>query len=119
MKLIILIIYLFFFSVSLGLKWLNIKHLKVKGHQVPAEFSKAIDAETLRKTISYTAETSRLSTVLSLLNNLLVIVFLFGGFITIYDGWVTSLSESFVVRGVLFVLGLMYAGTIFSIPFSL
>jgi STE24 endopeptidase len=119
MKVIILIIYLFFFSVSLGLKWLNIKYLKEKGHQVPAEFSTAIDAETLRKTISYTVETNRLSTVLSLLNNLVVIVFLFGGFIIIYDGWVTSLSKSFVVRGVFFVLGLMYLGTIFSIPFSL
>ena len=119
MKVIILIIYLFFFSVSLGLKWLNIRYLKEKGDQVPAEFSTAIDAETLRKTISYTVETSRLSTVLSLLNNLVVIVFLFGGFITIYDGWVTSLSKSFVVRGVFFVLGLMYVGTIFSIPFSL
>ncbi|MBW2392016.1 MAG: M48 family peptidase, partial [Deltaproteobacteria bacterium] len=119
MKVIIFIIYLFFFSVSLGLKWLNIKYLKQKGHQVPAEFSTAIDAETLRKTISYTAETSRLSTVLSLLNNLVVIIFLFGGFIIIYDGWVTALSKSFVVRGVFFVLGLMYVGTIFSIPFSL
>ena len=49
MKVIILIIYLAFFSVSLGLKWLNIKHLKEKGHQVPAEFSTAIDAETLKK----------------------------------------------------------------------
>ncbi|NIW14023.1 MAG: M48 family peptidase, partial [Candidatus Thorarchaeota archaeon] len=97
----------------------NIKYLKEKGHQVPAEFSTAIDAETLRKTVSYTAETSRLSTILSLLNNLLVIIFLFGGFISIYDGWVSSLSKSFIVRGVIFVLGLMYAGTIFSIPFSL
>lgn len=119
MKLIILTIYLVFFSVSLGLKWLNISHLREKGDQVPPEFSRVIDAETLRKTVSYTAETSRLNTVLSLLNNLLVIVFLFGGFITIYDGWISSLSQSFVLRGVIFVLGLLYAGTIFSIPFSL
>ena len=98
MKVIILIIYLFFFSLSLGLKWLNIKYLKEKGHQVPAEFSTAIDTETLRKTVSYTAETNRLNTVLSLLNTLLVLVFLFGGFITIYDNWVTSLSKSFVLR---------------------
>ena len=107
MKVLILILYLFFFSVSLGLKWLNIKYLKEKGHQVPAEFSKAIDAETLRKTISYTAETSRLTVISSILNNILVIAFIFWGIITIYDGWLDSLSESFVLRGVLFIIGLL------------
>ncbi len=119
MKAIVLFVYLFFLSVSLALKWLNIKYLKEKGSQVPQEFSKAIDLDTLRKTISYTVETSRLTVVSSVLNNLFVIVFLFGGFIAIYDGWIGSLSHSFVVRGVLFVLGLLYVETIFGIPFSL
>ncbi len=36
-----------------------------------------------------------------------------------YDEWIASLSQSFVLKGVLFVLGLLYAEIIFSIPFSL
>jgi STE24 endopeptidase len=119
MEAIVLIIYLLFFSVSLCLKLLNLKHLREKGHQVPQEFGEAVDPETLSKTISYTVESSRLSIVLSALNNLLVLLFLFGGLITVYDGWIGSLSKSFVLRGMLFVLGLLYAETIFSIPFSL
>ena len=119
MKAIVLIIYLFFLGVSLWLKWLNTKYLKEKGHQVPLEFGRAIDLDTLRKTLSYTVETSRLAVVSSILNNVLVIAFLFGGIIALYDGWIASLSQSFVLKGVLFTLGLLYGETIFTIPFSL
>jgi len=119
MKAIVLIVYLLFLGFSMWLRWLNIKHLKEQGQQVPPEFGRAIDIETLRKTTSYTAETNRLAVISSILNNILVIAFLFGGIISIYDAWIASLAQSFVLRGVLFVLGLLYVEIIFSIPFSL
>ena len=119
MKTIVLIGYLLFLGFSMWLKWLNITYLKKHGRQVPAEFVEAIDIDTLGKTTSYTVENSRLSVTVSFLNNILVIVFLFGGVINIYDGWIASLSQSFILRGVLFVLGLFYGETILSIPFSL
>jgi STE24 endopeptidase len=119
MKTVVLVVYLIFFGVSLVLKYLNIKHLKDRGHKVPAEFDSSIDSQTLQKTMAYTVETSRLSIVASILNNILVLLFLFGGIIIIYDDWVGSLSESFVARGVLFVLGLLYAEIMLGIPFSL
>ena len=119
MKTIVLIGYLLFLGFSMWLKWLNITYLKKHGRQVPAEFVEAIDIDTLRKTTSYTVENSRLSVTVSILNNILVIVFLFGGVINIYDGWIASLSQSFVLGGILFVLGLFYGETILSIPFSL
>ena len=86
---------------------------------MPPEFGRAIDIDTLKKTTAYTAETSRLTVISSTLNNILVIAFVFGGIITIYDVWIASLTQSFVLRGVLFVMGLLYAEIIFSIPFSL
>jgi STE24 endopeptidase len=119
MQAIVLAIYLFFLAVSLWLKWLNIQHLKERGNRIPEEFGNAIDLDTLRKTISYTVETSRLSVMSSLLNNVFVIVFFFGGLIALYDSWIGSLTHSFVLRGVLFVLGLLYLEIIVSIPFSL
>ena len=115
----VLCIYLLFLTVSLWLRRLNIKHLKERGSQIPEEFGNAIDLDILQKTISYTVESSRLSVISSLLDNVLVIVFLFGGLVAIYDSWIGSLSDSFVLRGVLFVLGLLYLQTIVSIPFSL
>ena len=119
MKTIVLIVYLLFLGFSMWLKWLNITYLKEQGQQVPPEFAKAIDLGTLKKTTSYTVENSRLSVIASILNNIVVIAFLFGGVIRIYDAWIVSLSQSFVLGGVLFVLGLLYGETIFSIPFSL
>jgi STE24 endopeptidase len=119
MQAMVLCIYLLFLTVSLWLRRLNIQHLKERGSQIPEEFGNAIDPDTLRKTISYTVESSRLSVISSLLDNLLVLLFLFGGLIAFYDSWIGSLSDSFVLRGVLFVLGLLYLETIVSIPFSL
>jgi STE24 endopeptidase len=119
MKAIVLTVYLLFLGFSLWLKWLNIKYLREQGQQVPPEFGRAIDIDTLRKTTSYTVETSRLTVISSTFNNILVIAFLFGGIISIYDVWIASLSHSFVLRGVLFVLGILYGEIIFSIPFSL
>ena len=119
MKTIVLIVYLLFLGFSMWLKWLNITYLKEHGQQVPAEFAKAVDTDTLRKTTSYTVENSRLSVIAAIFNNIVLIAFLFGGVISIYDAWIASLSHSFVLGGVLFVLGLLYGETIFSIPFSL
>ncbi|UCG12806.1 MAG: M48 family metallopeptidase [Deltaproteobacteria bacterium] len=119
MKTLVLVVYLSFLSVSFWLKFLNLRYLKEHGQRVPPEFGGAIDAEILRQTTSYTVETSRLGVVASILNNVLVLVFFFGGLIVVYDGWIASFSESFVGRGVLFFLGLMYAETLFGIPFSL
>ena len=119
MKTIVLIVYLLFLGFSMWLKWLNITYLKKQGPQVPPEFAKTIDLDTLKKTTSYTVENSRLSVIASIFNNIVVIAFLFGGVIRIYDAWIASLSQSFVLGGVLFVLGLLYGETIFSIPFSL
>jgi hypothetical protein len=67
MKATVLIVYLLFLGFSMWLKWLNIKYLKEQGQQVPPEFGRAVDIDTLRKATSYTAETSRLTVISSIL----------------------------------------------------
>ena len=119
MKGIVLTIYLLFFCFSLWLKYLNLKHLKEEGERVPPEFAETIDSGLMQRTAAYTVETSRLGIIASLINNLILIAFLFGGLIVVYDKWIASLSSTFIGRGVLFALGLLYAGTLIGIPFSL
>jgi STE24 endopeptidase len=101
------------------LRYLNLSHLKVHGHTVPPEFEGVVDPATLAKISDYTLENSQAGLIESLCDNMVLIIFLFWGLLGIYDAWITSLTGSFLVNGVLFILFLMVAQTIMGIPFSL
>ncbi|MEW6419686.1 MAG: M48 family metallopeptidase [Nitrospirota bacterium] len=101
------------------LKFLNLNHLKKYGTVIPSEFEGYVDKELLKKVMDYTVERTRFGFLGSVFNNIVVIIFIFGGLLNIYDSWVSSLSWPFVISGLLFFLILSYAGTFLSIPFSL
>jgi STE24 endopeptidase len=67
----------------------------------------------------YTVENSRFGLLESVVDNVVLLAFLIFGILGIYDQWVVSLTGSFLVNGVLFVLFLMAAQTVMGIPFSL
>jgi len=119
MTLALFITYLLTVAAGYVLSTLNIRHLRRYGNSVPAGFEGAIDPETLAKTTAYTLEKNRLGMVESILDNLLLIMFLFGGLLGVYDHWITTLSGSFIGDGVIFFLILSFAQTILGIPFSL
>ena len=119
MTVVLLICYLVTIAAGYGLDALNLRHLRRYGNTVPPGFEEAIDAETLRKTTAYTLGKSRLQLSESLLDNLLLVLFLFGGLLGVYDRWIASLSSSFIGSGVLFFLLLTLAQTLLDIPFSL
>jgi STE24 endopeptidase len=101
---LLLIAYLFVFSFGLLLRFLNLNHLKRYGAIVPDGFEESVDQETLAKTSSYTLEQSRVGLVESILDAALLLAFLFGGILPRYDQWIASLSDSFILRGLLFFL---------------
>lgn len=115
----ILTAYLLVTAFGYWLRALNLRHLKAHGSEVPPGFEEAIDVETLRKTSAYTLEQSRLGLLESLLDNVLLLVFLFGGLLSLYDRWIASLTGSFVLSGVIFFLVLTLLQTLIDIPFSL
>lgn len=93
--------------------------MKRFGLSVPPEFEGQIDEELLKKTQSYEAEKTRFSFISSLFGNIITIVFIFGGFLNIYNSWIASLNWPFVLSGLVFFLFLSYASTFLSIPFSI
>lgn len=101
------------------LKFLNLNHLKKYGTIIPSEFEGYVDKELLKKVMDYTVERTRFGFIGSVFNNIVVVIFIFGGLLNIYDSWVSSLGWPFVISGVLFFLILSYAGMFLSIPFSL
>jgi STE24 endopeptidase len=118
-ELILLICYLLVEGIEYRLKFLNLRHMKRYGMNVPPGFEGYIDEPTLKKTIAYTIESSTLSFLESLFGVAVLLVFLFGGLLNIYNSWIVSLGLPFVLEGVLFFLLLGYASSILSIPFSL
>jgi STE24 endopeptidase len=116
---ILLILYLFVIGCGYWLRSINLRHLKLHGAEVPSGFEGVIDAEILAKTAAYTLEQSRVGLIESVVDHLLLLAFLFGGLLGLYDRWISSLSGSFVVSGLLFFLFLVLAQTLLDIPFSL
>jgi STE24 endopeptidase len=111
--------YLAVLAIGFWLKRLNLAHLRIHGKTVPPEFEGVVDPTLLQKITDYTLETSRVGTVESLVRNVALAVFLFGGVIGVYDRWIASLSGSFLWGGALFFLVLSYVGSVIDIPFSL
>jgi STE24 endopeptidase len=119
MDTVLLTLYLVVAWAGLWLKRLNLRHLKEKGREVPPGFEGRIDADTLRRSLSYTLDTGRLDALGLLLDCALVILLLFGGLLAVYDRWAASLTSNAVLAGVLFFLGLLWAETLIGLPFSL
>ncbi len=116
---ILLILFLLLVSFRYWLQSLNLSYLKRHGHTVPPEFEGAVDPGTLARMSDYTVENSRFGLVESLFDDVVLVIFLFGGLLGTYDRWVSSLTGSFLGNGVLFVLVLTGAQAVLGIPFGL
>jgi STE24 endopeptidase len=118
MKTILIAAYLARFAAAYWLRYLNLRHLRRFGATVPEGFAGAIDADALAKTARYTAEQSRVALVQSVYDSALLLAFLFTPLLARYDGWIGSLSDSFLVRGLLFLLIITWVQELLEIPFS-
>lgn len=118
MTVILLTCYLLTASVGYLLRAVNLRHLKRYGAEVPPGFEGAVNRELLAKTAAYTFELSRVGLVESLVENLFLLVFLFGGLLGAYDRWIAFRGGSFITEGLMFFLGISLAEMALDIPFS-
>jgi len=119
MKLPLFLIFAAITSFSYWLRHINLQYLKRHGSKVPEGFEDAIDEEKLRSSSAYTFDSSRLGLCDSLFDNAVLVVFLFGGLIAIYDRYISTLSASPTVSAILFFLLLTWVSTLLGIPFDL
>jgi STE24 endopeptidase len=119
MPTLLLSAYLLLAFAGYGLRYLNLRHLKRYGHRVPPEFEGHIDPALLAKTSDYTVAQSRAGLAESLLDDLLVLLFLFGGLGAWYDGRLDAWTNLDVLGGVAFFLGLVWAKSLLGVPFDL
>ena len=119
MKLLLFSLFAAITAFTYWLRSINLQHLKLHGSSVPEGFECAIDEEKLRKSSAYTCASSRLGLWGSLFDNVLLILFLFGGLITTYDGFIRALSPAPVLSAILFFLLAAWGSTLLGIPFDL
>jgi STE24 endopeptidase len=117
--LILLISYIFLQIIEYWLKFINLRHMKKYGMKVPFGFEGYIDASVLKKTHAYTIENNSLSFIESLFGNAVLLIFLFGGLLNVYNSWIDSFNIPFIIKGTGFFLLLTYTSTVLSMPFSL
>jgi STE24 endopeptidase len=119
LKISIFLLFVATTAFTYWLRYINLRHLKKYGTAVPAGFEGAIDLEKLRTSSSYTFDSSRVGLWESLVDNLLLVVFLFCGYIAAYDSFISGLSDSPTVQAILFFLILTWGLTLLSVPFNL
>lgn len=100
-------------------RFLNLRHMRMKGAAVPPEFEGSTDEATMRKIQDYEKDKTGLSIVSSGVGDIVVIVFIFCGLLNFYNSWIASFQLSFVISGWLFFVLLSWAGELITVPFSL
>jgi STE24 endopeptidase len=116
---VILVAYLVKESFEYIVQYLNLRHMERFGTTVPPEFRGIINESMLAKMRDYEADKTRLSFLSSVFGNIVTIAFIFGGLLNVFNSWIISFNESFVVSGWLFFMLLTFSIELLSTPFSL
>ncbi len=115
----IILLYLSVLAFSCRLQYLNNLYLKQHGHEIPAGFEGAIDPESLAKSSDYTLAKSQVSLVQNLFDSSLTLLFIFGGIMARYDGWLAGYNLQFITAGLVFFLLLSLIKTALDLPFDI
>ncbi len=115
-----IIIALYLAAIGFGylLSYLNLRSLRLSSHAAPLELAGAVDADFLERARQYTIENTLFGVIVSLYDNALLFIFLFG-LIGPYDSWIAGLGLPFTLSGAAWFLILFHASLILSIPASL
>lgn len=85
---------------------------------IPPELAGSVDTVTLQKASRYTQDRARFGVVTTLASAVVVLAFLFGGGLALYDAWVREVVSGFVLQGVVFFVGLALLGAVLELPLS-
>ena len=120
---ILLIVFLILFTAGALFRWfltyLNVRHLRLHGHEVPEVFRGEIDEPTLARMSDYTADSSRFGSLEHVFDDIVTLVILLSGFLPILVGLILSWKLNFILSGLIFFGTLALMSSVLDIPFSL
>jgi STE24 endopeptidase len=117
MKWLFLTSYLLTVVTGLALSWLNMTYQKRWSRQM-AEFLEKLDPNLLQQTMAYSSAKTRIGMAKTFLHATLLTIFVFGPWLALVDAWISGISESFVITGLIFFLGLALVNLALDIPFD-
>ena len=94
---IVFVLYLLVVFSGYWLKYLNLSYLKKFGASIPPEFEGHIDQALLMKTRDYVVENTKFEFVSSIFHTAVILFFLFGNLLNIYNSWIASLKLPFIL----------------------
>lgn len=115
----ILLIYVFKEAFEYGVRYMNLSYMKKHGLEIPPEFEGVTDKEFLKKIINYESDKTMFGLASSMFENIIAIIFFFGGVLNAYNSWIASFHLPFIVSGWLFFILLSFGSEFLSIPFSI
>ncbi len=122
MNFALIIIFLAYLVVKIFeyfLEYLNYKHLKKYGSDIPEGFENVVDRKKLENIKNYTIEKIRFGIFSSAYSAVIILIFIFSGLLNCYNDWLLSLKLPFIFSAIIFLLILVYAHTLLDMPFSL
>ena len=120
---ILLIAFLAAFAASSAFRsliaYMNVRHPRRHGHDVPEVFEGEIDEATLARMTAYTAESALFGSVAHFFDDAVTLLVLLSGFLPLLVGIILSWHLHFVLSGLVFFGILALLSGILDIPFSL
>lgn len=120
---ILLIVFLILFAAGALFHWfltyINVRHLRQHGHNVPDVFRDEVDEVTLARMSDYTAESSRFGAVEHFFDDTITLIILLSGFLPFLIGLILSWQLHFILSGLIFFGILALISSVLDIPFSL
>jgi STE24 endopeptidase len=110
--------YLAVLVATLALSFMNVRHQRREGREVPRELAGVVEPERLARIEAYTVERARLGMIERAVSGGVTAVVLFTGPLGAYDRLIDGLGGGFVVRSTAFMLGVVVASSLFGLPFA-
>lgn len=115
--LIIIVLYVLTQLADAVLEYLNFRHLKKHGDEIPEEFKDVITPDLMTRSKKYTIAKIKFGAYSTVFNQAMTLIFIFG-ILNYYNDYLHNLNLSFILTGLIFMMVLTYTKTLLNLPLN-
>jgi len=115
--LIIIVLYVLTQAADAILEYLNFRHLKKHGDEIPEEFKDVITPDLMTRSKKYTIAKIKFGAYSTVFNQAMTLIFIFG-ILNYYNDYLHNLNLSFILTGLIFMMVLTYTKTLLNLPLN-